>query len=274
VNAGIHDGIPEQQYHADKESLSVSGAKKLLPPSCPALFKWERDNGQPPKAAFDFGHAAHAAVLGVGAELAVIEAEDWRSKAAREARDEAYAAGKTPILAADKVRVDGMAEALRANPLAAALLNPDRGKPEQSAYWLDPTHDVVRRCRFDWLPDTDGGRLLLTDYKSTASAEPKAFAKSAATYGYDMQAAWYMDVAHGLGLADDIAFLFVAQEKTAPYLVTVCELDTEAVARGRRRNDRALQVYAECSATDTWPSYTTDVELISLPRWAFFEDAA
>ena len=101
-----------------------------------------------------------------------------------------------------------------------------------------------------------------------------AISRSAANFGYDMQAAWYMDAVTALGLADDPAFLFIFQEKTAPYLVTVCELDGEAIARGRRRNDRALEVFAECTATDTWPSYTADVELITLPRWTNYEDVA
>jgi len=86
-----------------------------------------------------------------------------------------------------------------------------------------------------------------------------------------MQHAWYVDGLHALGVAEDIAFVFIFQEKTAPYLVTVAELDAEAVLIGRKRNDQALQVYAECVATDTWPPYTTDVELISLPGWASYQ---
>lgn len=268
---GIYDGIPEEQYHADRESLSVSGAKKLLPPSCPAIFKHERDHGQPQKAAFDFGHAAHATVLGVGMPIEVIDVPDWRTKAAQEAKKEAHAAGKVPLLASDKATVDEMAAAIRRHPIASALLNPERGKPEQSGYWLDTAHDVTRRFRLDWLPDTDGGRLIVPDYKTCTSAEPSAIRKAAANFGYYQQHPWYVDGLKALEVADDIAFVFIFQEKTAPYLVTVAELDAEAVLLGRKRNDQALQVYAECVATNTWPSYTDDVELISLPGWATYQ---
>jgi hypothetical protein len=140
-----------------------------------------------------------------------------------------------------------------------------------SAFWDDPASGVTRRARFDWLPDTDGGRLIIPDYKTTQSAEPRAFARSAANFGYHMQDAWYRDTAHALGLAEDVAFVFIAQEKTAPYVVSVLELNTEAVMAGRKRNDQALQVFAECTATDKWPSYTSDVELISLPGWATYD---
>lgn len=269
---GVYDGIPEDVYHSDPvpgRSLSFSGAKRLLPPSCPAIFRWEQLHGRPNKPAFDFGHAAHAEVLGIGAPLVVVDAADWRTKAAQAQRDEAYAAGHTPILAHEHQQVKGMAEALRAHPIASALFDPDRGgKPEQSLFWHDERHDVMRRSRLDWLPATrDDGRLILPDYKTTTCAAPSALAKTVANFSYHQQAAWYPDMVVGLGLAEQVAFVFVFQEKTAPYLVTVVELDALSVRVGRHLNDRALEVYAECSATDTWPGYTDDVELISLPSW-------
>jgi hypothetical protein len=267
---GVIDAMPEDDYHAHP-ALSVSGAKKLLPPSCPAIYKWERDNGQPHKAAFDFGHAAHAAVLGVGAPLEVVEADNWLTKAAKEAKAAAYAEGRVPLLAKEKAQVDGMAAAIKAHPIASALLDPDHGKPEQSLFWHDTTHGVDRRGRLDWLPATDGGRLIIPDYKTAVSAEPGAIRKAVANFRYFMQDAWYRDTAHALGLADDIAFVFIFQEKTAPYLITVAEIDTAAVMAGRTLNDRALSVFAECTATDTWPSYSDDVELISLPGWATYD---
>jgi hypothetical protein len=61
----------------------------------------------------------------------------------------------------------------------------------------------------------------------------------------------------------------VVQEKTAPYLVTVIELDVLAVREGDALNRRALEVYADCTRTGMWPGYTDAIELIGLPRWAF-----
>jgi len=266
---GLYDAIPDATYHASP-ALSVSGAKRLLPPSCPSRYRWERDHPVQ-KDVFDFGKAAHAQVLGTGAEIVVVDADTWQTKAAKEAKAAAYAEGKTPLLAKDKACVDGMAAALRAHPVASALFDPDTGAPEQSGVWFDTTHGVWRRMRLDWLPDTDGGRLLVPDYKSCASAEPGAIAKAVATYHYEMQDAWYTDGLHALGIADDIAFLFVFQEKTPPYLITIAQLDLEAVRIGRVLNDRALQVFAECEATDTWPTYTDDVTTISLPGWATYQ---
>jgi len=270
--SGLVTGMPEAAYHAHP-ALSVSGAKKLLPPYCPAIYKYERDNGQPPKAAFDFGHAAHSLVLGVGEPVVVVDAPNWMTKAAKEQRDVARAAGQVPVLAAEWKQIEGMAAAIKAHPIASALLDPQHGTPEVSLFWDDEQHGIQRRGRLDWLPDATDGRRLVADFKTCGSAEPGAIRKAVANYGYHQQAAWYLDGLEALDLGD-AAFLFIFQEKTAPYLVTVVELDPEALAIGRGLNDRAMQVFAECTATDTWPSYTSDVELISLPGWATREYAA
>jgi hypothetical protein len=267
--AGLYDGIPDDEYHRS-HALSSSGARKLLPPSCPALYKWERDNGQPPKAVWDFGRAAHAHILGVGAPVVRVDAEDWRSKAAREARDAAYADGRTPVLEREWRQVLGMADAIRAHPIASALLDPDHGRPEVSGFWEDAQHDIWRRIRLDWLPDSDGGRLIVPDFKSCQSAEPRAIAKSVASFGYHVQEAFYRDGLEALQVAEDVAFVFIFTERAAPYLTTVVQLDLEALRIGRILTDRACQVFAECEATGDWPAYTGDVETVSLPAWATF----
>jgi hypothetical protein len=262
--------MAEAEYHADPVpagSLSASGAKKLLPPYCPAIFKWEHDNGRAEKRVFDFGHAAHSEVLGVGMDLTIIDAPDYKTKAAQEAKKDAYAAGKVPLLASEYVQVKAMAEALRRHPVAAALLDPDSGTAEASLFWTDDASGITRRARLDWLPNSVGTRMIIPDYKTAPSANPEAFTKSAANFGYHMQEAWYRDAVVALGLAEDPAFVFIVQEKTAPYLVSVVELDTTALRIGRYLNRKAIDVYAECVATDTWPGYTDDVALISLPRW-------
>jgi PDDEXK-like domain of unknown function (DUF3799) len=267
---GVYTGLPEAQYHAHP-ALSASTAKDLLRPSCPALFRHKRDNPPEAKRQFDYGSAAHKALLGVGPDVVVVAEKDWKSKRAQGAAIVARAEGKIPILAEEFARIGDMITALQAHPLAAALFDADRGDPEVSAFWHDPTFGVDRRCRYDWLPHTDGGRLIIPDYKTTISASPATIGSTIAKYRYHMSGAWYVDMAHGLGLAEDIAFVLVFQEKTAPYLVTVAEIDADGMRMGRGLNDSALQTFAQCTATNTWPGYTDDVALVSLPTWAHYE---
>jgi hypothetical protein len=266
---GVYE-MTNEQYHADPVpggSLSSTGARRLLPPSCPALFQHERTHGQKPRRTFDFGTAAHGIVLGSGPELVKVDAADYRTKAAQIARDEARLRGAVPLLPAEYEQVQQMADAIRQHPTASKLFAEETGRPEQSLFWQDRPTGVWRRARLDWMPYATGRRLIVPDYKTAVSAAPSDIERSVQAYGYHQQAAWYLDGVKALG-GGDAAFVFVVQEKTAPYLVTVVELDAMALRIGRERNRRAIELYAHCTAEDRWPGYSDSIELISLPAWA------
>lgn len=263
-------GMTAVEYHADPidgGSLSSSGARKLLPPHCPALYAYERDNPPESTHVFDMGHAAHEMVLGGGPEIVRLDFAGWRSKAAKDEAETVRARGAVPLLPADYATVQGMADALRRHPVASVLFSPDSGMPEASLFWVDDPSGVWRRGRLDWLPVPTGRRLVVPDYKTAKSASPSEFVKSAANYGYHQQAAWYLDAITALELGEDPAFVFVVQEKTAPYLVSVVQLDVVALRIGRALNRQAIDIYAECNRTGHWPGYVDDVALVSLPYW-------
>lgn len=265
---GVYD-IPEHVYHADPVpggSLSSTGARKLLPPSCPARFAYERDNSPPPKAEFDLGRAAHLLVLGTGPEIVVVDAEEWRTKAVKDEVAAIRAAGAVPLRPSEMEQVQAMAASLRQHPVAAALLDPSTGDPEQSLFWIDQT-GVWCRARLDFLRNRAPGRVIIPDYKTSTSASLEAIQRAIASYGYHQQAAWYLDGVKALGIADDPAFVFIVQEKTAPYLVTVVQLDPVAERIGRRLNRQAIDIYRQCVATGRWPGYADDIQLVSLPAW-------
>lgn len=268
---GVYDEMPESVYHGDPVpggSLSSTGARKLLPPSCPALFRYEQDHPRAENRTFDFGHVAHKLVLGRGGDVAVLEFDNYRTKKAQDAKRDAYAQGRIPILEEEFEKAEEMAAAVRAHPFASTLFTD--GKPEQSVFAPDPLTGVMLRARFDWLKNglTPNGKLLIADYKTAADAAPEAIAKSVRNYGYHQQDAWYTSVAHLLGLADDIEFVLVFQEKTAPYLVTVVVLDHAASFWGEVLNRYAIKLYRRCVESGRWPGYADDVVPVSLPPWA------
>lgn len=262
---GVYD-IPADLYHEDPVpggSLSSTGARKLLPPSCPALFHFELGQPSVPKPHFEVGTAAHQLVLGDGPELVLVDYPDWRTNAAKEEAAAARAIGAIPLKRPDFEKVHAMADALREHPEAADLLAPGSGAAEQSLFWQDQAAGIWRRARVDWLrPDK------LIDYKSTAAADLDSIQKSVHTYGYHMQAAWYLDGARELGLVPTGSeFVFIFQEKTEPYLVTVVTLDPVALRFGHDRNREAIDIYAYCRATGHWPAYSDRPTTISLPSW-------
>lgn len=263
---GVYDEMSDAEYHGDKTSLSSTGARKILPPGCPALFKHERDHGAAKADYFDEGHAAHALVLGTGLEIVEIDAKDWRSKAAQEERDQAHDEGKVPLLSKRYAELREMAAAVKDHPLASELLRD--GRPEVSAFSVDPETWVRRRARVDWLTEFRGQTTAM-DYKTTKSAEPRAFASSAASIGYHQQDPWYRDVFADCDIPID-RFIFIAQSKEPPYLVSVHEFGPADIAVGRRLNRLALDIYAACAAEDRWPGYGDFIHQMSLPRWAFY----
>jgi hypothetical protein len=257
---GFYDDVDEADYHADRDSLSHSGAKTIL--KAPALFRWEQEHAIY-KREFDFGSAAHSLVLGAGPDIQVLEFKDRRTNAYKDAEAAAREAGKIPLLSKDYTVVEQMADQLTQHRLAAELLS--SGRPEVSAYAVDEETGVRRRCRYDWLSS-----VILTDYKSAVSSDPNAFRRKAADFGYHCQAGWYLDVAKALGHPAE-AFAFIVQMKTEPYLVSVIELSPRAVERGRELNRRAIDIYADCMATGVWPGYAPDdtFTTVDLPGWAY-----
>lgn len=270
---GVYD-IPENEYHADPVaggSLSCSEAQLLL--ESPARYRYRKLAGEEHRDTFDFGHAVHGLVLGVGREVVVVDAADWRTKDARAAKVEAHAAGRVPILVDDWEVAKAMQAAVYDHPAAAALLDRDHGRPEQTLVWRDAASGVMLRALVDWLRDKpSSGRLILADYKTTRDASARAFAKSAASYGYHQQAPWYCDGAKAL-LEVDAALVFIAQEHQPPYLVNVIELDATAQQIGRERNRAAIDLFVACTARDEWPGYGPEVALVGLPRWAELQHA-
>jgi PDDEXK-like domain of unknown function (DUF3799) len=268
----VVDGMGHDEY-LRHPALSASGAKLLVQPGGPARYRWRLTHPEPPRKAFDHGTAAHAAVLGTGPVLEVIDAPDWRTKRAQQQRDEARDAGRVPLLMADAQRVADMAEALRAHPIASRVLHPDSGRPEVSLFWHDPEYGVDRRCRVDWLRAADTtGRLLLVDYKTCQSADPAAIDRAIGAYGYDLSAAWYRDLLIGLGLATSVPVLLVFQETTAPYLPHVVELNDVWLSRGYDLVHRALTIYRQCTDTGRWPGYDS-ITLSTPPAWLLNRDA-
>lgn len=272
-------GLDEAEYHADPVkggSLSYSGAKKLLSEGGPALYKYERDNPPEPSAEMDLGTAAHRLVLGVGAELVEIHADNWRKDATKDEAERARNAGKLPLLSKDMRTVEAMAAKLREHKWANNLLS-QGGQPEASAFWQDPDTNLWWRCRWDRMPEPGPRRRpILVDYKTTdkGGAAPKKFSKAIADFRYYLQAAVYTagyNCMFGMETGVPAAFALIAQERVAPYRVAVYELHPDAIAKGRKDMQRAMAIYAECTETGTWPGYEPDPQVIDLPYW-FYRD--
>jgi hypothetical protein len=280
----LYPDISDVDYHADRTSLSSSGARRLLLNGTPRHFDWDRAHPQPPKKVYDFGHLTHMIVLGEGSHIAVLDpavhglkkdgtiAENpaatatWKSAVA-EARDR----GAIPVHVDEYAMAEAMARAVDDHPIASQLFGD--GAAELSGYWHDEITGVRLRYRPDYLKRLPDGRWVCVDYKTAISADPKAFKSSAGKFGYDMQHPWYLTGLTANGYPD-AAFLFVVQEKTAPFEVSVIELEPDIVRLGAELNRRAVDIYADCTARNDWPGYGDEVHRVGLPVYAIIEREA
>lgn len=273
---GIYE-MPAEDYHADPVpggSLSSSGARRLLPPSCPALFKYGK---KPATRAMEHGTAAHTIVLGEGAGLCRIEADSWRKDATKQAAEEARAAGLTPVLAEAHDRILAMAEALKRHKAARLLFAPGSGLAERSAFWHDRDLTVSggplwRRARLDWWPyGTPGGLIIVPDYKTSGHADEDFVTRQLAKMGYYQQGAWYRDAVLAFNPGAEVRFVLVVQETDPPYLVGCYNIHPRSLAEGAAKNRRAMEVWRDCVESGEWPGHNPyeDITTIQLPRWAY-----
>lgn len=276
MNATIQQ-MPAAEYHRDPApapSLSSSIAQCIVNESPmhayarhPRLGNTVRNDSA---RRAEIGSVAHKLALGAGSEVSIISADNYRTKAAQEARDAAIAAGTVPILQSDY----DAAEAL-ATPLADAAAN-YMGAPiadclaEHVIIWQDASGGW-RRVMMD-LISPDYRRLC--DLKTTqASVSPQACARRLYE-GYHIQAAFYLRAADaldpaGVGLR---RFGFIFAEQDAPHAISSpIELSEAGLDMGRKAVDRACRIFDQCLASGVWPGYSRDVYVAEPPAWSLQE---
>ena len=255
---GVFDQLDEVAYHSDPTSVSASGMKTLLKRS-PKQFRHEQTHPKRSKA-MDVGTAAHKMVLGVGADIVTVPADllakngAASTTVAKEFIAAVEAAGQVVLSAKDYAAAERMADAVLTDREAGPLFT-SPGRSELSMFWRDPEFDLIRRCRWDRL----GHDGIGVDLKKTRDAHPGAIRKTITTewgFGYDLSAAWYLQVAAGLGV-DIAAYALVFVEDVEPHDVVVVELDDEFWDRGAALSRKALALYRRCLDTGEWPGYTT-----------------
>lgn len=270
ADPGLYHDIDEADYHADRtlapnlgRSLSQSGAKTLR--RNPARFAHERDHGRPPKDAFDVGTLTHALILrNPDQRLRIVDAYDWRAKASQEAKKAARAEGHVVTHRGDLLAASKAARAVRRDELAGAILS--AGRPEVTAYAVDPDTGVTLRGRFDWL--REGTSLdCLVDVKTAAYGRgtPDVFGKSAAEYDYPMQAWWYRYI-YFLITGRWLPFYTITVELEAPYFVTVGQYGDADLAEGEERARAAIAEYAERESAQSWTAEPV-MHTFTLPGW-------
>jgi hypothetical protein len=266
--------LPSTEYHAIK---AMSAGMAWTTDSECALKAWLESPWNTAREAetathFDIGTAAHLAILEphLFSDRVVTHGfDDYKKKEAREARDAAYAAGKTPLKPAERDIVFGVAASIDRHKEAGKLFKD--GDAEISLQW--DWNGIPCKCRPDFLPTS---LKYVVDLKTANSVNPRVVSRALERDGWFVRAPWYLGGIKAVTGVMPEKYLFVVVEKDPPHMVEVFELDERALVQGEQIIMRTLNVFAECMKTGLWPTYsgsTGGIIKIGRPTWAEYQHA-
>lgn len=209
------------------------------------------------------GRAAHKEILEPDTfvdEFTVAPQCDRRTKEGKEiyARFLTESEGKDVLTTDSYQKIKDMGNAIRQNEQAMTFLN---GVHEQSFFWTDQKTGEACKVRPDCITEVDGKKYIV-DYKTTESCADGAFERSVRKYGYKFQAGMYRE---GIfqNTFEDYGFVFVAQEKKAPYAVRVYICNEDFINEGFEQFRQTLDLYHWCKTNDKWYGYEGADNIIS-----------
>jgi hypothetical protein len=271
--------IDADDYHRDpcvEPSLSNSVGQILLE-RCPRAAWWAHPRLNPQFAEdnetkFDRGTVAHALLLGKGRPMRVIDAPDFRTKAAQLERDAYREAGFTPILAHHHAGAMAMVVAARQQLKDVEggqfALNPEFGDIELCAINRDPV-GIWTRTLIDFYGAKVPDGVTCWDYKTTAGTANPAMLSARMDDAWAFQAAFQERIITTLkpGLAGLIKFKFLVQENEEPYMCSVVEPTSAARTIAHKQVAAACVIWKACSDRRAWPGYPRSAVPIGGTPW-------
>jgi hypothetical protein len=264
-------GIYPDMNFADYRRIKAANASvlKMIIQRSAAHWNYEREHPSKPTDSMQFGSAVHSLVL--TPELAkseIVIAPKINKKSPKEREFLAVFcdenAGKIVLEADDYQRAEDCAWAVLCHPVAGEFLADT--KRELTLVWRDGQHDVLCKARYDAIGDH------VIDVKTTQNASPDAFGKSAASFGYHIQAAHYWSGCEHALNSSPTKFLFVAAESQPPHAVAVYAMGSDAILAGMHLCSSALKIYKQSIITRRFAGYPEVVAPLLFPRYALMRE--
>jgi hypothetical protein len=188
---------------------------------------------------------------------------DWSRKSPDCAawEDDKKESGLTVIKSEVKAAADAAVKPLLEYQPRAELVSCSKKQVMVVGDWHDAATKikVPVRCLIDFVPPKEHpvwGKHL-ADGKTARNGEPENWARVVDDSGYDVQASLSMDLYCGATKEDRTDWTFPLSENTEPFHVVkpMPALTAEFILWGREKYQAALSRYAQCLATNVWPSY-------------------
>ena len=236
------------------EGVSRSELNTILQKT-PKHFLFEQTHPKEDTSALLFGRATHKMILEpetFSDEFVEGISVDRRTKEGKAAwADFVSRVGDRDVITPEDMEIlREMKKAIDADPIASMFL---KGEHEQSFFWTDASTGEKCKVRPDCITEVDG-KTYLVDYKTTDSCANGAFERSVRKYGYKFQSGMYRE-GYFQCTFKDAGFVFVAQEKSAPYAVRVYMCSEEFINEGYNQFREAIGIYHDCKVNDHFYGY-------------------
>lgn len=253
--------ITDSEYFARDE---VSKSDLDLIHRSPAHYKFRKEHPEPPTPAMNFGSAYHCFMLEYNRflrEYKIGKMPDRRTKKGKAEYEAIVASGIQFISEKDYETLSIMRDKLYKHRAAKKLLEMD-----DDVFIEKPIFSEIEGVKTRIKPDVARrtGQLII-DLKTTIDARESKVMKSIGEFRYHVQHAFYIDNARHLGYEN---FVFIFQEKKAPFEIAVYTLEDDDIKQGRMEYVEDIIIYKECKKRDHWPGYGNFIMPINLPAWA------
>lgn len=266
MDPGMHISVPMHDYVNDQlcevPTLSSSMANVIIDQSpMHARFLHPRLSSpqvRPFSRVANFGSAVAAMVFD-DCDVVFVDADNYQTKAAREARDAALAQGNIPLLQDETTRAFDVAET------AKLALKSLVGGYIGEATIIFRQGEAVCRSRPDVMSTN---KTLLVDLKVTGTNARDAN-RQFFSMGYDMQAAFMERAADSLDPENigrrEIVYLFVEAEP--PHGYSFIQVSESTLQVARKKMNAAVNLWSRCLKEDQWPGYQSSRTLTSRPSY-------
>ena len=205
-----------------------------------------------------------------GAEVVIVDADSWRTNAAKQAREEAENRGAIAVLREKHDEAEAIANELRAT-LFDRGVNLNDGAAQVRCEWT--SSGVACKGFIDLLfLGGDDGTATIYDLKTCENAAPDALKLDLRS---SLQAAAYVEAIETMHpeYLGRTSMKFIFAEADGADL-TIAEPDGMLKSLGESRWRRAVQLWGECLKTSRFPGYPKEVARLAAKPWEMTEDFA
>lgn len=253
-----------QNVYRESKSISASDIKLIL--ENPYLFKIGYK--KPKTDSMVLGSLVHTLVIepeNFERDYYLMETFNLRTQAGKLAKERAIQESNGKIIVQEEfyIKAKEIAQTLLKSDLSNLFKN---GAGEHS--FFGEIDGIPCKCRPDYFLEMNNQKIII-DLKTTkfGGASPDNFIKSIASFGYYIQAAFYLELLK----ADE--FIFVAIETEPPYMMGIYELDNISLEFGLNEVKRGLEIYKNIDKIENIykDHFFKKKQMLTLPNYVYYK---